>query len=116
MEQYLIPELYYEMFKDRFPLNIHPLAFFDYDERSIMSDLADLGWATPSDTDTNSSNCLLNAFANSRHLERHKFHPYVWEIANMVRQGVMDRDEGIEKIYADQDEQMVEYARKKLEA
>jgi hypothetical protein len=40
----------------------------------------------------------------------------VWEIANMVRQGVMDRDEGIEKIYTDQNEQMVEYARKKLEA
>jgi hypothetical protein len=115
MEQYLIPELYYETFKDRFPLNIHPLAFFDYNEGNIMRELADLGWETPSDTDTNSSNCLLNAFANFRHLERHKFHPYVWEIANMVRQGVMDRDEGIDKIYADQNEQMVEYARRKLE-
>ncbi len=116
MEQYLIPESYYKTLKDRFPLNIHPLAFFDYDERNIISELAGLGWETPSDTDTNSSNCLLNAFANHRHLERHKFHPYVWEIANMVRQGVMGRNEGIEKIYTDQNEQMVEYARKKLEA
>lgn len=116
MEQYLIPEFYYERLEDRFPLNIHPLAFFDYDEANIVRELEALGWETPSDTDTNSSNCLLNAFANFRHLERHGFHPYVWEIANMVRQGVMGRDEGIEKIYADQNEQMVEYARKKLEA
>ena len=115
LEQYLIPEFYYEEFENRFPVNIHPLAFFDYDEGSITCELAALGWETPSDTDTNSSNCLLNAFANYRHIKRHKFHPYVWEIANMVRQGVMGRDEGIDKIYADQDEQMVEYARRKLE-
>jgi hypothetical protein len=56
----------------------------------------------------------LNAFANQCHLQRHHFHPYVWEIANMVRQGVMDRDEGIEKIYTDQNREMVEYAENKL--
>ena len=70
----------------------------------------------PKDTDTNSSNCLLNAFANHCHLERYHFHPYVWEIANMVRQGVMERGEGIEKIYADQKQEMVEYARERLNA
>ena len=63
---------------------------------------------------TNSSNCLLNAFANQCHLERHGFHPYVWEIANMVRQKVVSRDEGIEKIYTDQDRTMVNYAKEVL--
>ena len=63
MDPYLIPESYYETYKDRFPYNIHPLAFFDYDEGSVMRELAAFGWETPSDTDTNSSNCLLNAFA-----------------------------------------------------
>ena len=114
MNQYFIPGVYYEIYKDRFPYNIHPLAFFHYDEKHINNELEDLGWEAPADTDTNSSNCLLNAFANHCHLERHGFHPYVWEIANMVRQGVVDRDEGIERIYTEQDQNMVEYAKEKL--
>jgi tRNA(Ile)-lysidine synthase TilS/MesJ len=112
---YIIPETYFEEYWDRFPHNLHPLAFFDYDEEIIKTEIEGIGWQAPTDTDTNSTNCLLNAFANQRHLERHGFHPYVWEIANMVRQGVMGREEGIEKIYSEQNQEMVEYARKKLE-
>jgi hypothetical protein len=114
MQPYFIPESHYVSCADRFPQNIHPLAFFDYDEEHIKSELQTLGWKLPSDTDTNSTNCLLNAFANDCHLRRHRFHPYVWEIANMVRQGVMTRAEGMEKIYAPQDDRMVSHARQKL--
>jgi hypothetical protein len=32
----------------------------------------------------------------------------------MVRQGVMGREEGIEKIYSEQNRKMVEYAQEKL--
>ena len=109
-----IPESYYERYKDSFPYNIHPLAFFDYDEESIKSEIAALGWEAPTNTDTNSTNCLLNALANEGHLKRHGFHPYVMEIANMVRQGVMTREEGLEKIYSPQDMGQVGYAREKL--
>ena len=115
MHHYLIPEVYYEIYKDRFPHNIHPLAFFHYDEKHINNELEELGWKAPADTDTNSSNCLLNAFANHCHLERHQFHPYVWEMANMVRQGVMNRDHGIEKIYTEQNRNMINYAKEMLE-
>lgn len=115
MAPYFIPETYYKTFSENFPHNVHPLAFFDYDEERIKVELEAMGWQNPKDTDTNSTNCLLNAFANQCHLERHRFHPYVWEIANMVRQGVMTRAEGMEKIYSDQNPEMVEYARKKLE-
>lgn len=114
LTRYFIPDAYYDAFKDRFPHNIHPLAFFDYDEERIVSELLTVGWMAPADTDTNSSNCLLNAYANHCHLGRHRFHPYVWEIANMVRQGVMSREEGIRKIYTDQDATQVSYARTKL--
>ena len=114
LDRYFLPEFYYERFRNNFPYNIHPLAFFKYDEREIISTLDELGWKNPTDTDTNSSNCLINAFANHCHLERHGFHPYVWEMANMVRQGVMERHEGIEKIYTSQDQKMVEYAKIKL--
>ena len=115
MDQYLVPDSYYEKYKNSFPYNIHPLAFFHYDEEHIKNELVNMGWEVPMDTDTNSSNCLLNAFANHCHLERHKFHPYVWEIANMVRQGVVNRDQGIEKIYSEQNSDMVNYAKERLD-
>jgi len=114
MHQYFIPERYFIKYEDSFPTNIHPLAFFSYDEHRILLELNDLGWQAPSDTDTNSTNCLLNAFANQIHLQRHKFHPYVLEIASMVRQGVMSRDEGIEKIYNEQNPEMVIFGKEKL--
>lgn len=114
MNQYFIPESYFDRYEEGFPYNIHPLAFFDYDERQILDELEDLGWQPPMDTDTNSTNCLLNAFANQIHLQRHRFHPYVMEIASMVRQGVMTRQEGIEKIYTRQNPKMLNVAREKL--
>jgi len=114
LETYFIPDSYYDEYADHFPYNIHPLAFFDYDEEAIKAEMKEIGWQPPEDTDTNSTNCLLNAFANQCHIERHGFHPYVWEIANMVRQGVMDREEGIEKIYSEQNPEMVKYAKEKL--
>jgi tRNA(Ile)-lysidine synthase TilS/MesJ len=114
MKQYFLPDFYFEKFKEHFPYNIHPLAFFDYDEETILHELNNLGWEAPLDTDTNSTNCLLNAFANQVHLRRHGFHPYVLEIGSMVRQGVMSRDDGMEKIYAEQNQKMVDFAKGKL--
>lgn len=114
LNSYFLPDVYYDKYNNKFPHNIHPLAFFDYDEEQIRKELGEMGWHIPTDTDTNSSNCLLNALANQIHLERNGFHPYVWEVANMVRQKVMKRDEGIQKIYNKQNETVVEYAREKL--
>jgi hypothetical protein len=114
MSGYLIPDSYYSEYQTRFPVNVHPLAFFDYDEEKIKTELENLGWKVPTNTDSNSTNCQVNAFANQIHIQRHGFHPYVWEIANMIRQGVMNREEGIEKIYQDQDSQMVAFAKEKL--
>jgi len=100
---------------DRFPWNIHPLAFLEYDEEKLVEKIQEFGWEKPLDTDTNSTNCLLNAYANQVHKNRYQFHPYVWEIANMVRSGVMTREMGREKIEAEEDPRMVEYARQQLE-
>ena len=68
----------------------------------------------PDDTDSNSTNCLLNAFANDVHIKRFKFHPYVWEIANMVREGVMGREDGYKKIYGAQSPDLLKIAKEKL--
>ncbi len=101
--------------KEKFPWNIHPLAFLDYDEESIIARIKELGWEMPEDTDANSTNCLLNAFANQVHKKRYDFHPYVWELANMVRNGSMERDYAINKIEAPENEVFVNYARKILD-
>ena len=99
---------------EKFPWNIHPLAFLDYNEDNILARNTEIGWEKPEDTDPNSSNCLLNAFANHVHRERYNFHPYVWEIAGMVRQGVMSREEGLEKIEHPEDTKMVEHIKSQL--
>ena len=96
---------------EKFPHNVHPLAFLPYNEETIIERIKSLGWVKPDDTDPNSSNCLLNAYANHIHRQRYSFHPYVWEIANMVREGVMTREEGLEKIEPPENEKMVIYSR-----
>jgi len=99
---------------DGFPYNVHPLAFLRYDEDEIVRDISQIGWQMPDDTDSNSTNCLLNAFANDVHIKRFNFHPYVWEIANMVREGVMGREEGYKKIYGAQSPDLLKIAKEKL--
>jgi len=113
IEAYFLNNYHYDQ-PENFPYNIHPMAWEFYEEHMILEEIKKLGWEEPKDTDTNSSNCLINAFANEIHITRHGFHPYVWEIANMVREGVMSRDEGFEKIYQKQDDVLVDIAKRKL--
>ena len=94
----------------RWPVNIHPLAFTEYDEEEILKKIQAIGWVKPEDTDPNSTNCLLNALANYLHRQRFSFHPYAWEIAGIVRSGSMDRQEGLHKVCQDEDMTMVRYA------
>lgn len=113
VNSYFLGEEHFAM-TERFPYNVHPLAFLDYNEERIIKEIGEIGWKAPDDTDSNSTNCLLNAFANDVHLKRFKFHPYVWEIANMVRAGVMGREEGYEKIYGEQPSGLLDIAKRKL--
>jgi len=82
----------------RFPYNIHPLAFLDYSEDDIYRDISRFGWKVPEDVDANSSNCLLNSFANVVHVDRFGFHPYAFELANLVREGYLDRSSALDKL------------------
>jgi hypothetical protein len=99
----------------KWPINIHPLAFMDYNEEDILKFIKSLGWEQPKDTDPNSSNCVLNALANYLHRQRFNFHPYAWEIAGIVRAGGIPREEGIAKTSKDEVMQMVKYAANLLE-
>lgn len=93
---YFLEERHFSSGKE-FPYNIHPLAFLEYNEEKIYARLSELGWEKPDDTDPNSTNCLLNAFANQVHEKLYGYNPYVFEIAKMVREGAMTKEDGLKR-------------------
>jgi len=99
---------------ERFPYNVSPLAFLEYDEEKILEEIKVLGWVKPEDTDPNSTNCLLNSFGIQVHRKRFRFHPYAFELANLVREGYMDRDEAIERLEAEDNEEIIRIVKRKL--
>ena len=99
---------------DRFPYNIHPLAFLEYDEEKVYQRIKEFGWESPKDTDPNSTNCLMNAFANQIHQDRFGFHPYAFEIAGLVRMGVLSREEGFKRLNEPSNQKIIEEVKQKL--
>ena len=99
---------------EHFPYNVSPLAFLEYDEDEILSRIRNLGWRKPDDTDPNSTNCLLNAYANRIHKNQFHFHPYAFELAKLVREGYMSREEAIERLETDESPDMVNEVERKL--
>jgi tRNA(Ile)-lysidine synthase TilS/MesJ len=81
-----------------FPHYVHPLSFLGYNETEIYKDIARIGWQQPDDTDANSTNCLLNSFANMVHKHRLGFHPYAYELANLIRGGYLDRHTALARL------------------
>lgn len=81
-----------------YPHNVSPLAFLGYDEETALHTIAALGWERPVDTDPNSTNCLLNSFANQVHLQQTGYHPYAMELAGLVRAGYLDRAEALARL------------------
>jgi tRNA(Ile)-lysidine synthase TilS/MesJ len=99
---------------DRFPHNLHPLAIFDYNEEKIYGRIKELGWDPPEDTDPNSTNCLMNAFANLVHQEHYGFHPYAFEMAGLVRMGVLSREEALNRLAQPGDPVLIGRVKEKL--
>ncbi|QMU65951.1 MAG: hypothetical protein GKR88_17810 [Flavobacteriaceae bacterium] len=88
-----------ELSENQTPLYvINPLISIRYKEKEIIKKISTFGWTMPKDTGKNSSNCLLNDFGVYWHLNKHKFHPYTWDIADQVRKGLMSREEGLIKV------------------
>ena len=99
---------------ERFPYNISPLAFLDYSEERIFEKIKELGWEAPEDTDANSTNCLLNSYANELHIQQFNYHPYVFEIANLVRNGVMSRTDGLKRFDEPENFQVINLVKERL--
>ncbi len=98
----------------RFPHNVHPLAFLDYDEEQIYRSISSLGWKPPQDVDPNSTNCLLNALGNAMHRKRFGFNPYAFELAGLVREGYLGRAEALQRLEKQEDPVAVGRVRHRL--
>jgi len=113
VDPYFLEERHFDN-PDRFPYNISPLAFLHYSEEKIFEEIRKLGWKAPDDTDANSTNCLLNSYANILHKEQFGYHPYSYEVANLVREGVMTRSDGLQRLNQPEDPRVVMAVKNKL--
>jgi tRNA(Ile)-lysidine synthase TilS/MesJ len=98
----------------RFPYYVHPLAFLGYNEEAVYRNVTRLGWKPPDDTDANSTNCLINSFANIVHKKRLGFHPYALEMANLVREGYLDRNTALNRLSEPENPRVLAMVREKL--
>jgi tRNA(Ile)-lysidine synthase TilS/MesJ len=76
---------------------LNPLLTLEYRVEDALEVIKKFGWKMPTDTGKNSSNCLLNDLGIHAHHKKYGFHPYVFELAENVRYGLMDRDVAREK-------------------
>lgn len=112
---YFLDEKHFEQRENtNLPHNINPLAFLRYDEEEIFERIQALGWQPPEDTDPNSTNCLLNGLANEVHLKRHRYHPYAMEMAELVREGIVDRQEALQRLSTPAAPQILKAVKTKL--
>jgi hypothetical protein len=96
------------------PYDAAPLLFYPYDEAEIVATVEALGWRKPVGTDPNSTNCLLNTYGIAVHRSVHGFHPYALELANLVRLGIMERDEAIARLETPEDPALIAMVRARL--
>jgi tRNA(Ile)-lysidine synthase TilS/MesJ len=98
-----------------FPYIINPLAFMKYDEEKIYDIIKSYGWEEPEDTDSNSTNCLINAMANQIHIDKYGFHPYAYELSELVRKGFLKREKALEAVQAQQNQNIIRNIKHELE-
>lgn len=77
---------------------INPMLTVAYHESELIEEIAKYGWRRPTDTGGHSSNCRLNDVGIFAHQKRYGFHPYVFELAELVRKGFADRQQALEKL------------------
>jgi hypothetical protein len=94
--------------------SLSPLAFLDYAETAIRRRITGLGWEEPAGLDANSTNCLLNSFANLSHQNSYGYHPYVFELAALVREGHLQRSKALERLRRPADQKTVRWVERKL--
>ncbi len=93
---------------------VHPLLAWNYDKERVEQAVLDLGWKRPDLADKISTNCLLNAFANENHLQKYGIHPYAFDLAALVREGRLSRQEAIRSLETQPSAELIRYAKETL--
>jgi hypothetical protein len=79
---------------------INPMLTVRVTESQIVDELAALGWKRTTDTGQNSTNCRLNDLGIVVHFRQYGFHPYILEMAEQVRNGLLSRDDALIRVRA----------------
>ena len=93
---------------------IHPFIVWNYNKPEFKKECIRLGWIDPDLNDHNSSNCLLNAFAIKNHVDKYHIHSYAYDLAALVRQGNMERDDAMKKLIVNSSDSSIEEVQRKL--
>jgi len=89
-------------------------ALLEYNEKEIIQEISRLGWIKPTDTDTCSTNCLLNTLGNYSCMRQLGYHPYIGELAYLVRKGVLSREDALGAEYIEEDSSAMHFSLEKL--
>ena len=103
-----LPEELLEEGENSIPSMFYPFANRNYNESEIIELISQFGWVKPKKTDSNSTNCILNTYAIHEHIKKYGFHPYALELAELVRNGQMDREEALKRLNAPLDKEVIE--------
>ncbi|MDV3427910.1 MAG: hypothetical protein LIR50_12945 [Bacillota bacterium] len=114
-KKYFIDPEWIEALKEYVPYLAYPLVFSNYNEEEILDTIKSIGWKKPQDTDMNSTNCLLNSYANSIHARDYGYNPYSLEIAGLVREGFLTREEGLKKLSVSGADSVISYVKNEIE-
>ncbi len=88
--------------------------FIRYDEQQIYRRIAELGWQRPSDTDSCSTNCLLNSLGIHVYRKTMGYHPYTRQLADLVRKGLLKREDALQAVQAELDMELVRDVARKI--
>ena len=106
--QYFSKELFVP--KVLFPFHV----ILDYNEEHIIETISKIGWIRPKDTDTCSTNCLLNTAGNYACVKQLGYHPYIGELSHLAREGKISRRKALASTKIEEDSYAMRQSLRKL--
>lgn len=109
-----------ELLKIRYKINegirLFPFyLYFNYDEKKILTTInSKLNWTSPTDTDTCSTNCIINSLGNYIHKKVFGFNRYAIQISDLIRQGLINREKALDLLSKKEDTNIVNSLKKEL--
>lgn len=100
---------------EKYPYVLFPFhAVFDYDEEKIYKRIKSMGWVKPEDTDSCSTNCLINTLSNYTFIKQYGYHPYIAEISTMVREGLITYSEALRREKIEENSKTMKFCLEKI--